>query len=99
VIIRNATDSDIRRALADANGHFGGNLRFKRYEQTGVDRSGRPIFAVTLTVLDSHGSGTRIAPWSGRAIAAACPAGWVHCSVPKCFAAAFWRAMAARNKA
>ena len=71
MLIRNATENDIRKALAIANEEFEDNLKFKRLDAAGRTRSGDPKFTVTLTVKNSRELGGRRA-YSGRRIAAAC---------------------------
>lgn len=71
MIITGATEVQIKQALADANRDFDGNLRFKRFDKVKVRRDGRPVYSVTLTVVDSRRKGSRRSS-NGRRIAAAC---------------------------
>ena len=71
MLIRNATEKDIRDALAETNEDFDNNIRFKRLDAAGKTRAGDPKHTVTLTVHSSKESGSRRSR-SGRRIAAAC---------------------------
>jgi len=60
VLIRNATEAEIRQALATANKAFDNNLMFNRLDYAGRTRQGRPKFNVTLRVKNSHNKGARL---------------------------------------
>lgn len=71
MLIRNATEEQIRDALDQTNEDFDSNIRFKRLDAAGNTRAGDPKHTVTLTVNDSRAAGGRRSN-KGRRIAAAC---------------------------
>lgn len=70
------TEDVIYNALDIINGHYDGNITWRRVPYlAGRDRQGRNIYIVTLTVKDSKGLGARISVGlngKARAVAAAC---------------------------
>lgn len=71
MIIRKASEFQIRQALNTANEKFDGNLRFKTFQSKGNTRQGLPKFSVTLTVHSSKEAGARRSHRGSR-MAAAC---------------------------
>ena len=72
--IRNVTNGDIERAMAETNARFGDNICFDRLESVGPI-SGKSAYQVTLKAVDSSGPGARRTQ-SGRRSRSACFHAW-----------------------
>ena len=72
MIIIGAELNQIKAALADVAGRYGGNVIFNRFpESLGFTRDGRPKYRLTLRVEDSKGAGARLSH-QGRRMVSAC---------------------------
>jgi hypothetical protein len=71
MLVRNATHSEVEKALKKTTERYGGNVVFKRCDHAGYTRKRDPKYTVTLTVKSSREPGARRAP-GGRRLAAAC---------------------------